>query len=701
MTTTRDFLLEIGTEEIPARFLPDVLAQMESKFAAWMEEMRLTYTSLKSYATPRRMALLVQGLQTNQADLEEEMKGPAKKAAQDAEGNWTKAAEGFARGQGVSTADLFFKELNGVPYVFANKKTVGRATQDLLEQGLEKWITSMHFPKHMRWGTHDLWFVRPIRWLVALFGDDVIPLSITGVESGCATYGHRFLSNTDYQHENGAYTIPSPTAYIETLRNAFVLVDQDERRELILKQIDALAQAHNANVEIDEDLLEEVVHLVEWPTALMGSFEEEFLDVPQEVLITSMREHQRYFPVLDKAGKLLPNFVTVRNGDDRSLDVVRRGNEKVLRARLSDARFFYEEDKKTPISENLKKLETVVYHEDLGTVAEKVRRVRSLAGKLGQKLVLTDAEQATLDRAAEIAKFDLTTQMVYEFTELQGIMGEKYAKLHGESEAVAKAIFEHYLPRNAGDILPATLPGTVLSIAEKVDTIVASFAIGLKVSGSQDPYGLRRQAAAVVTNLLHHNLSLNLGDLVDLALEGIAAQGVGKVAPEQVKQDVLDFFTLRLETLLQEQNVRYDVINAVLAVAKGDVLATVGRAKAMMNALTDERFLPAVESFKRSNNLAKKAEGTAVSEEYLQDDAEKALYKRVRAVEEAVQPLLSSRDYDAILNELFGLKADIDGFFDKVMVMAEDENVRRNRLNLLNAVIHNVRLVADFGEIVA
>jgi glycyl-tRNA synthetase beta chain len=701
MTTTRDFLLEIGTEEIPARFLPDVITQMESKFAAWMEELRLSYTRLKAYATPRRMALLVEGLQTVQDDLEEEVKGPAKKVAQDAEGNWTKAAEGFARGQGVSTADLYFKDLNGVPYVFANKKTAGRKTKDLLEQGLEKWITGLHFPKHMRWGTHDLWFVRPIRWLVALFGDDVIPLSIAGVTSGRTTYGHRFLRAAGSEHENGACIIPSPKEYVETLRRAYVLVDQEERREKILKQIDELAKQHNAKVEIHEGLLEEVVFLVEWPTALMGSFEEEFLEVPQEVVITSMREHQRYFPVVDANGKLLPHFVTVRNGDDRSLDIVRRGNEKVLRARLSDARFFYEEDKKTLIAENLKKLETVVYHEELGTVADKVRRVRTLAGKLGQALNLSAQDQATLDRAAEICKFDLTTQMVYEFTELQGVMGEKYAKLQGETEAVAKSIFEHYLPRNAGDILPTTLPGAVLSIADKIDTIVASFAIGLKVTGSQDPYGLRRQAAAVVTNLLHHSLNLNLNHLIDLALEGLAAQGFGKVAPEQVKQDVLDFFNLRLETLLQEQNVRYDVINAVLAVAHGDVLATVGRAQAMMNKLSDERFLPAVESFKRSNNLAKKAEGTEIDEDHLLDDAEKALYKRVLAVEEAIQPHLANRDYDAVLEELFGLKADIDAFFDKVMVMAEDENVRKNRLNLLNRLIRNVHQVADFGEIVA
>ncbi|HEU4965511.1 MAG TPA: glycine--tRNA ligase subunit beta [Bacilli bacterium] len=698
-TTTRDFLLEIGTAEMPARFLPDVLKQMETKFAAWLEELRLGSTAIKAYATPRRLALLVEGLDASQADLEEEMKGPAQKAAKDADGNWTKAAQGFARGQGVSIDDLYTKDLNGVPYIFATKKTAGRSTAELLEQGLEKWITSLHFPKHMRWGRNDLWFVRPLRWIVALYGEEVIPVTIADVTSGRTTYGHRFLSNG-----NGSgvtVDLNVPTDYLNTLREVSVLADQDERRDLITKQIEKIAVDKQVVVQIHEGLLEEVVHLVEWPTALIGEFPAEYLEVPNDVVITSMREHQRYFPVTDQDGKLLPHFVTVRNGDDRALDVVARGNAKVLNARLADARFFYEEDKKTPIETNLKKLETVLYHEDLGTVAQKVTRVRALADKIADALSLSADDQATLSRAAEIAKFDLTTHMVYEFPELQGIMGQEYALLKGEKEGVAQAIFEHYLPRFAGDVLPETLPGTALAIAEKMDTIVASFAIGLKVTGSQDPYGLRRQAAGIVANLLQHDLDLNVGILIDFALAGLQEQGAGKLAPEQVKQDVLDFFNLRLENLLQEENTRYDVINAVLAVAEGNVLATVTRARAVMNKLDDERFLPAVESFKRTNNLAKKAQGTDVNEAHLQDDAEKALYKRLLAVEETVRPLLAARNHDAVLEELFTLKGDIDHFFEQVMVMAEDENVKNNRLNLLNRLIQNVREVADFSEIVS
>lgn len=699
MTTTRDFLLEVGLAEMPARFIPDVLKQMETKFAAWLEELRLGSSSIKAYATPRRLALLVEGLETSQADLEEEMKGPALKAAKDADGNWTKAAQGFARGQGVNVDDLYTKDLNGVPYIFATKKTAGRSTAELLEQGLEKWVTSLNFPKNMRWGRNDLWFVRPLRWIVALYGEDVIPLTIADVSSGRISYGHRFLSNgggTGTQVE-----IKAPTDYLTILRSVHVLGDQDERQAIITKQIQDVAAAKNAVVQIHEGLLEEVVHLVEWPTALIGEFPVEYLEVPHDVVITSMREHQRYFPVTDQDGNLLPHFITVRNGDDRALDVVARGNAKVLNARLADARFFYEEDKKTPIETNLKKLETVLYHEDLGTVAQKVTRVRALSDKIAGALHLNAEAKATLSRTAEIAKFDLTSHMVYEFPELQGIMGQEYALLKGEPEGVAQAIFEHYLPRFAGDQLPKTLPGTALAIAEKIDTIVASFAIGLKVTGSQDPYGLRRQAAGIVANLIRHDLDLNLGTLIDFALEGLAAQGAGKVAPEQVKQDVLDFFNLRLENLLQEENTRYDVINAVLAVAEGNALATVTRARAMMNHLNDERFLPAVESFKRTNNLAKKAAGTEVSETHLQDDAEKALYKRVLSVEEAIRPLAASRNHDAVLEELFTLKGDIDHFFDKVMVMAEDENVKNNRLNLLNRLIQNVREVADFAEIVS
>jgi glycyl-tRNA synthetase beta chain len=687
----RTLLLEIGTEEMPARFVAGACEQLKEKVEKWLQHNRIAYGEVASFETPRRFAVMIKGVSEQQEDINEELRGPAKKIAVDENGEWTKAALGFARGKGLAPEDLYLQEVGGVEYVFARKHQAGQPTAELLPQ-LQDVITGLSFPKNMRWGAYDLRFVRPIRWLVAMFGADVIPMNITGIQSGKETQGHRFLGRP--------VQIEQPEQYVSALAEQYVLADPEERKQRILAQIKELEAEKGWTVPIDQGLLDEVIHLVEYPTVLFGSFEEEYLEIPQEVLVTSMREHQRYFPVQNAQGELLPHFVTVRNGDDRALETVARGNEKVLRARLSDARFFYQEDQKLKIEDALARLENVVFHEELGTIGDKIRRIQEAAAAIGQKAGLSTVETDKLSRAAAISKFDLVTQMVYEFPELQGIMGERYARLAGEDETVARAIFEHYLPRFAGDVLPQTNEGAVLSIADKLDTIVGCFAIGIIPTGSQDPYALRRQASGIVQILLDKQLHISLDELFDIALSILDSKSLLKRDRKEIKQDLREFFALRLKNLLQEQGVRYDVIDAVLSVDATRVTDVVVRAEAVMEAVRMEAFKGIAESFNRVNNLAQKATSKDVHTELFQTEEERALFVAYEATKEEVQSLLASREFAKALDRMAGLKPAIDGFFDKVMVMVEDEKIKANRLALLGAIAALVFGLADFSKIV-
>ncbi|CAM5793649.1 glycine--tRNA ligase subunit beta [Brevibacillus borstelensis] len=685
----RDFLLEIGTEEMPARFIAGAAAQLREKVENWLEGQRIPYDKIDSYETPRRLALLIHGLAEKQPDKDEEAKGPAKKIAVDEAGNWTKAAQGFARSNGVDTEQLYFKEVNGAEYVHARRLEAGKETVSLLP-ALADVITSMNFPKNMRWGAHDLKFVRPIRWLVALFGAELVEMEIAGVKTGNVTRGHRFLGSQ-------AVSLQAPAEYASRLAEEHVIVSAEERRSLIVEQIRRLEKENGWRIPMDEGLLDEVVHLVEYPTALFGTFERDFLSIPREVLVTSMREHQRYFPVEDASGQLLNHFVTVRNGDSHALENVAKGNEKVLRARLSDARFFYEEDQKLSIDSCLKRLETIVFHEELGTIGDKVRRVRKTAALIAEKLGITAEEARQVDRIAEIAKFDLVTNMVGEFPELQGVMGEDYARKAGESETVAHGVFEHYLPRFSGDQLPVSAPGAIASIADKLDTIVGCFSIGIVPAGSQDPYGLRRMAAGIVAILLDRNWTLSLDELWDAALSSYNEQGVSKRTSDEVKQDLKDFFALRLKNVLQEEGVRYDVIDAVLSADLNVLPVLLQKAKALMNAVQSEAFKFTVEQFNRVNNLAQKAEADAVSESLFAEDVERALHQTYVSVAQEVSGL---DDQKRVLETLSTLREPIQAFFDKVMVMAEDQAVRQNRLGLLLRLSRLIYGYADFSKLV-
>lgn len=690
----KDLLIEIGMEEIPARFIRNAMDQLKDKLTKWLADSRIGHGEAQAFATPRRIAVRVLAVADKQQDIQEEAKGPAKKIAQDENGNWSKAALGFARSQGVEPENLYFKELGGVEYVYAQKNSVGVETSAVLTEGLQQIITSMTFPKNMRWGSLEQKFVRPIRWLVALLGDAVVPLEIAGVTSGRTSKGHRFLG--------GDTEISSPSAYEALLKEQAVFVDAEERKGLILQQINAIAAEKGWTIAIKDDLLEEVLFLVEYPTALFGSFDPAFLSIPQEVLITSMREHQRYFPVLDEAGQLLPYFVTVRNGNSESLDVVAKGNEKVLRARLSDARFFYEEDQKLQITAALAKLETIVFHEELGTIGDKVRRIRAIADRLAALIGVDAATAQHVGRAADICKFDLVTQMVYEFPELQGVMGEDYARKAGEPEAVAKAINEHYQPRFSGDASPASIVGAVASIADKIDTIVGCFSIGIIPTGSQDPYALRRQAAGIVQIILDHGLTVKLSQIFDAAIAVLEEAKLLKRPSADIVKDLFDFFTLRVKNVLSE-SVRYDVADAVLAGSGGidDVGSVVRRGSGLMDTVGNQAdFKTAVDSFNRVANLAAKADSHAIDPAIFAEAVERELYDAWQSVRGAYGEAMASGQEREALTLIGKLKEPITRYFDQVMVMASDEKIKANRLAQLSGIAGDLRSFADFSKIV-
>ncbi|TVY00545.1 glycine--tRNA ligase subunit beta [Cohnella terricola] len=689
----KDLLLEIGLEEVPARFVRAAMAQLKEKTEKWLSDSRLTYEEVKAYATPRRLAVLVTGVADKQADISEEVKGPSRKIAYDENGGWSKPALGFARSQGVDPDTLFLREVGGVEYVFANKSSLGVETAGLLPEALPALVTSLTFPKNMRWGDHELRYVRPIRWLVALHGTDVVPFEIAGVAAGSTTRGHRFLG-TDT-------SIEEPGVYVERLRAQQVIVDVEERESAILEGIRNLAAERGWKIAVKEDLLEEVLFLVETPSVLSGSFDDSFLQIPQDVLITSMREHQRYFPVFDGDGRLLPHFVTVRNGDRASIDVVAKGNEKVLRARLSDAKFFYEEDKKLKIADALSKLENIVYHEELGSVADKVRRVRTVADRISAHLRLDEAARQDVSRTADICKFDLVSQMVYEFPELQGIMGEDYARMAGERESVARAINEHYSPRNAGDKPAASLIGAIVGIADKLDTIAGCFSIGIIPTGSQDPYALRRQAAGIVSTFLAHELEITLDDLFNIALDIHAERGLKQEAYD-VAKDMQEFFVLRVKNVLSDQAIRYDVADAVLGAGVSDIRRTLLRAHALQNATSENgkaEFRPAVEAFNRVCNLAAKADSKQVDANLFADDAERKLFEAWQKAHAEFLNASTEADLAGALTALASLSNPVTNFFEAVMVMAEDEAVRRNRLAVLALIADDVKQFADFSKL--
>ena len=718
-------LFEIGTEEIPAKFMPGILAQLKELAEKKMAELRIPFEAVKVYGTPRRMTFIASGVAETQADSTVEAKGPSAKIAF-VNGEPSKAALGFARGQGVDVKELVVRD----NYVYAVKHLAGAAVKDLLPDLLLDILTSLNFPKNMRWADHEFRFVRPIRWLVALFGTEVIPVEITGVKSGKFSRGHRFLRpsavEAGKEHESvldaakamidtaakkvknsvasavigatGVVEIPSADAYEKTLYDNFVMVDQDARRELIRQQVTDLGIAEGGHVEIDEDLLEEVNYLVEWPTALCGKFEEKFLALPKECIITPMRDHQRYFPVMAEDGSLLNKFITVRNGGKDHLEVVAHGNERVLRARLSDAEFFFNEDRKQSLADRLEKLKTVSFQEGLGNMNDKSNRLVQASNMLSMA-INAKVDKEKLNRAALLCKCDLVTGMVVEFTELQGVMGREYAKLDGEAPEVALGIFEHYLPRFAGDELPKSDIGRIVGIADKLDNICATFSRGLAPTGSQDPYALRRQALGIINILLDANYHISLYKVIagSLYLLNIAPEQTGKLVPQ-----IAEFMKQRLRNMLIDQGIRYDVVDAVLAEERNDDFADLYARAVALNAFVASEAAPAlIQAATRVANLCKKIEEeTAINPQLFEVEAETALHTAAMEANKEVLAASVKYDYAAVLAEATKLVDPINKFFDDVMVMAEDEKIKNNRLALLSAVKDVTHAVGDLNAIV-
>lgn len=667
---TKTVLLELGLEEMPAYLVTRSMDQLGQRVADFLKQHRLDFEKIETFSTPRRLAVRVKGLADRQQDLVEDFKGPSKKIALDAEGNFTKAAQGFVRGKGLTTDAIRFEEIKGEEYVYVTKEEKGQAAEEILPQ-LTETLEAMTFPVSMHWANYRFEYIRPVHTLTLLVDDQLLEARFLNLESGRVSRGHRFLGQE--------VSLASADSYEADLRQVFVIADPAERTQMIQDQIRDLEELHGVQVEIDPGLLNEVLNLVEYPTAFFGSFDPKYLDLPAEVLVTSMKAHQRYFVVRDQDGKLLPHFVSVRNGNADHIANVVKGNEKVLVARLEDGEFFWKEDQKLAIEDLLPKLAKVTFHEKIGTLAEHMERTAQIAAYLADQVGLSSEEQADLARAAAIYKFDLLTGMVGEFDELQGIMGEKYALLAGEKPAVAQAIREHYLPNSSEGALPESRVGAVLAVADKMDTLLSFFTAGLIPSGSNDPYALRRATQGIVRILDAFGWDLDLRELQDAFFQNQWYQH---------KEEILEFFNARIEKMM-DASINKDIVRAVLANSQFKVSSRLLAAKALAQAAQAEGFKEAVENLSRVFNLAEKAEEGVIDASLLESDSEKALA-------EAVDGLSWSEDMAANMQELFDLAPLIADFFENNMVMAEDLAVRANRLALLARLRQKASRLAHF-----
>lgn len=687
----RQLLLEVGLEEVPARFMGGALSQLNTSAEDVLRGARLRYSSLETYGTPRRLVLLVQELASRQEDLVENIRGPAVKVAYDEQGNPTKALLGFAQSQGIDVDAVSIVEVKGIPYVYGEKVEKGRSALAVLPGALETCLSKLSFPKPMRWGSSPHRFIRPLRWLLALYGDQVLPLEFGGLLAGNTTWGHRFLTR-------GPIIVKDTDSYFKALERGWVIVDQERRRQSILKQANELAAANGGKVGEDPDLLEEITYLVEYPTAFLGRIDSKYMELPQEVLTTSMRKHQRYFPLTDGAGKLLPGFIGFRSGTEEHLSTVRAGNEKVLRARLEDASFFWQEDQSEGLVSKLPQLDRVIYLEGFGSMGDKVKRLVGLTGWLAEHLEMESWVKARAQRAANLAKADLVTAMVGEFPELQGQMGEKYALAAGEETEVALAIGEQYRPRFAGDSLPGTQEGMLLALADKADNLCGCFLAGFIPSGSQDPYGLRRQAQAICSLAMEKGIDLSIEALVKASYRFYQEQFSLVKDEEVLVSELMGFFRQRLQYILREDKVEYDVIDAVLAAGFEKPAAVARRAGALSAFRREEGFDAVLTAYIRAANLTQKDPGGKIRPDLLGERAERELWQQVNRAKERIANVQC--DYQAILGVMAELGPAVDTFFDEVMVMVEDDSLRENRLALLSSVVALMDGIADLSKIV-
>ncbi len=687
------FLLEIGLEEMPAQMILPAVEQLKSLAQKTCEKHRLNFNDLKTYSSPRRLAIELSGLPDKENDRKVELKGPPLSVAKDADKNWTKAAEGFARKNNISIQSLETKTIDGKEYLFAQQRELGQPVPELLQESALQWISQLSFPKNMRWGSYRTRYIRPIRWVVSLWNSKVVPIKLEMLVAGNQTRGHRFLST-------GYSKIKHASDYEQHLHGLKVIADFEKRRQSIVSQVRKLEKKHDCHVELDETLLNEVTNLVEWPTVLIGDFEKEFLELPDEVLITSMEVHQRYFPVFSSKKKkssgekkLLPNFVTVRNGDSKSLDTVRRGNSKVLRARLSDARFFYQEDQKSTLDEFNKKAEKVVFFQSRGSQHQRVQRITQLSAFISDKLNLSSAQQKHVQRIAELSKFDLETRMVYEFPELQGVMGQNYARLKNEQDVVCNGIMEHYYPRNAKDSLPVDSETVPVAIGDKLDLLTTAFSLGMVPSGAADPYALRRNAQGITQLILGLRLSLDLRELTEAAIRILDEQQSLDLDRTKLQQELLEFLLQRQRWFFQEQGIRYDLIDAVLQIP-ADVrpskdnqenailpIEQLELAEYLSVHLETELFKRSVEAIVRAEIISSKYPdkiAQKLDESHLEITQEKNFFKAIQPIMNADQDSRSTpEDY---LKQLHQIEPIVTSFFEDVMVMDENPVKCGNRL---------------------
>ena len=680
-------LLEIGLEEMPAKYVLSSSIQLKEKMTAFLEDNRISFDAIEMYATPRRLAVIASGVSDKQADLAEIVKGPAKKIALQADGSWSKAALGFVRGQGLTPEDIFFDELNGVEYVFVKKETSGQASSEVLKE-LNTVVESMTFPVSMHWGNHHFKYIRPIHWIAALADDEIIPFQVLDVVSGRTTRGHRFLGKE--------VMLAHASEYAEKLAEQHVIADQDKRKNMIRAQFQQIESENGWIIPNDETLLEEVTSLVEYPTAFFGEYDSKYLTLPADVLITSMKDHQRYFEVKDKSGKLLPYFISVRNGNGAFIDNVKKGNEKVLTARLEDGLFFFNEDQRITIAQSVEKLKKVTFHSKIGSIHDKMDNTAKIAAHLADLLDLAEEDKTQLLRAASIYKFDLVTNMVSEFTELQGIMGEVYALQQGETAAVATAIREHYLPVSSEGALPETQVGAVLAMADKLDSIISFFLQGMVPTGSNDPYALRRQMIGVIQIIEKYQWSFSLEELLSsLLVEVYAVEDTESFS--KTMNELAVFAKARIQQKLQNYGIRYDIVEAVLQSGEKDVNTLFANAKVLQAHSEEESFKTIMEALARVVNISGNPdESIPVQKDLLETASEKNLYVQINHLDLA----LSHGDPEADYTALAAIAPYIEAYFDENMVMVEDVAIRSNRLNMLGNLALSIMQFADVRKLI-
>jgi len=685
--TKKELVLEVGTEEIPSRFLCRALESLQDRAREGLESHSIEFDKIETLGTPRRLALLVSGVSAKQPDKSITVMGPPKRVAYDSDGKPTKAAIGFAKKEGVDVGELVLEKTLKGEYLAVKKHLLGRESEEILPEILPEIIKNIYFPKNMRFESSNYRFCRPIRWIGAVFGGTVVPFEVAGVASGNKSRGHRFLAPDEF-------SFTSIDEYKKSLESAFVVLDPSKRREIILKEAERAARECGGKLFVDEELLDEVTNLVEYPVPLAGEFDSKFLSLPREVLRTSMKKHQKYFSVSGDDG-LLPYFVTVSNIAADNMELIKTGNERVLRARLTDALFFFAEDKKTDLASRLPKLKNVVYQKKLGSVYDKVMRVENICEMIVEKAEFPasppTALAETTKRAALLCKCDLITELVGEFPDIQGVMGREYAMLSGEPEAVSTAIFEHYLPRFAGDVLPNSLPGIVLAVSDRLDTIIGCFGVGLIPSGTKDPNGLRRAGLGIISTLVEKCVYLGTEEVVFRLTK---AQGFDNA------DKIIAFLKQRMEFFFSEKGYTFDAVDAVLSVASGNPFDASLRLEALTEFQKGDGFAALATSFKRVGNIIPSGFSGTVKPELFKHDAERGLFVAVQDVLDAYSASLKSKSYQKALTQISGLKEPVDSFFSDTMVMDKDRAVRDNRLSLLYLINGMFLRFADFSKLV-